>query len=85
MATMITTRRAMPPSMSAREREVLVVGRSYAPALSGLVLCHAFLLDLELAILLCHPGHSRLSVPAPSVLACYAQRQFLCQTLLLRL
>ena len=25
----------MPPSMSAREREVLVVGRSYAPALLG--------------------------------------------------
>jgi hypothetical protein len=35
MATMMTTRRAMPPSMSAREREVLVVGRSYAPALLG--------------------------------------------------
>jgi hypothetical protein len=32
---MMTTRRAMPPSMSAREREVLVVGRSYAPALLG--------------------------------------------------
>lgn len=32
---MMTTRRAMPPSLSAREREVLVVGRSYAPALLG--------------------------------------------------
>jgi hypothetical protein len=32
---MMTTRRAMPPRMSARAREVLVVGHSYAPALLG--------------------------------------------------
>jgi hypothetical protein len=32
---MITMRRAIPPIMSAREREVPVMGRSYSPALLG--------------------------------------------------
>jgi|SoiMetStandDraft_2_1073263.scaffolds.fasta_scaffold227253_2 hypothetical protein len=57
---MITMRRAMILMMSASERAVPVVGRSILSGFSGLVLCHTFLLDLELAILLFHPGHSRL-------------------------
>jgi hypothetical protein len=84
MATMIRTRRAMPPRMSAREREVLVVGRSYSPAFLGW--CSAMRSSL-----IWNSRSSSATLGTADFCACtqsfglYAQKQFSCQTLLLRL
>jgi hypothetical protein len=84
MIAIITARRTMMPMMSASEREVPVVGRSYSPAFLGW--CSAMRSSLiwtsrSSSVTLGTPD----CVPAPRELAGYAHRQFSCQPLLLRL
>jgi hypothetical protein len=61
----------MPPSMSAREREVLVVGRSYAPALLGW--CSAMRSSLTW-----YPRSSSATLGTPDCCACTQSVSLLC-------
>jgi hypothetical protein len=85
MATMIRTRRAMPPIMSPREREAPVHGSLILSSVSGLVLCHACLRAMELSLLVMPPESARLLRLSPRVLDVSTGKQVLCQTLLLSL
>ncbi len=82
MATMITARRAMPPSMTPESVRSLP-GSLIRSGFAGLVLCHAFLLAIERETCVGHATYTRLGVCHPEEIAMPASRkQLVCQDFL---